>query len=147
MSKSEFGKGYVVCLWMFANHTAQLDKWHGHLKLRYGDEVHLWANGASDHLYGLHMRRPRKVPEEEYVRAKRLAVRWLDVGHGLNPPSATYDEAIEALKEATALVVLSCNREGKDYPTTAEEAIEIDKMLGIKRPDEGQWGCSENKAR
>lgn len=138
---SEFGRGYISCLFMFANHSARINLYaSGPMGMM------LWANGASDHLYELVI--PDGVPGSEWDRARLLADEWIDIGHGRglamqrNAPSV--QEAKEACVEATTLVILACTRLGLDYPSSSKAAVAADLRLGIADADDGDFGCPVN---
>ena len=142
MTKSEFGKGLVICLVKFAEHFerdigtplsrlfngifSDCDK-ESIKKIYDGDEknyissrIGLWANGASDHLYEI------EVPEGkdwDNIRkeVKKLQNKGLEMGHGFR-----YDK-IWTLDDFRELMMLTRNI-----------SLMIDKKLGLK-PDIGDW--------
>jgi hypothetical protein len=131
MKESEFGRGYATCLLMFTWHAPRLQ-----MKGRGIHNVMLWANASSDHLYELTV--GGRVSRRDGKIAKEMAAQALDCGHGYRYPGMEYTEA-DALRWigiATALLVNVGN------PQTIEEAMEIDRKLGL-RAEQGTWGCSE----
>lgn len=136
--QSEFGRGLLVCLLSFIDHKSQILEMffsvdHGQTPTAsfgyksweeyYG---HLWANGASDHLFEL------KIPKqlEGTPLGKEILAfkeKWLEIGHGYGEPSkgATKKEIYDALQQCKKM--------------TLEIAAEIDKALGIKDAEVGQW--------
>ena len=110
MVKSESGKGLVICLVKFAEHSEEL-------KIP-STNIYLWANAASDHLYDI------EVPEgKEWDKirgkVKELQCKGLEMGHrpGAKP----------SFKDALALKNLA-----------QDIALMIDRKLGLK-PQRGQW--------
>ena len=139
MSGSEFGRGYATCLRQFANHRARLD-YYAAMGAKYGlnDMVESWANGASDHLYDL-VRPRRGVSRADWLRAKALQARALDIGHGFRASSkSTVEECTALLDEAEALLASS------GHPVaTLVDAMALDGMFGLK-PQAGSWSCAED---
>ena len=131
MKESEFGRGYATCLLMFTWHAPRLKRKDPH----FGDEVMLWANASSDHLYELVV--GGKVPRRDGKIARDMAAHALNCGHGYGSPRPVYSEedALRWIGIAAALLVNIGN------PQTIEEAMEIDRKLGL-RPEQGIWGCS-----
>ena len=127
--ESEFGKGLIICLVKFAEHSAKLrndlelyEKMHKKSPELFDESyaVEMWANGATDHLYEI------EVPEGEdwsEIRNKveELKRVGLDMGHN------SFGEGKYTQKDAYKLQTL-----------TREIALLIDKKLGLK-PEEGQW--------
>ena len=111
---SEFGKGFVYNLILFASH---FDREKDHVLLK-KDAYMLWFNGASDHLYELEI--PEQFENTELGRlAKKLQHKALELGHGFT-------------KSATKKDFKECVRLTKDI------GLLIDKELGIK-PIKGDW--------
>lgn len=129
MKESEFGRGYATCLLMFTWHAPRF-KW----KLKsMSDEVMLWANASSDHLYELIV--GGRVPRRDGKVAREMAAQALDCGHGYGLRSYSEEDALRWIGIAAALLTNVGN------PQTIEEAMEIDRKLGL-RPEQGTWGCS-----
>jgi len=94
--KSEFGKGLVICLCKFVEHSSDLSRWINLYELMRKDHpnsfeekmaVESWANGASDHLYEIET--PRRWKKDRYSKkdhisfcVKFLKEHGLEVGHG-----------------------------------------------------------------
>lgn len=80
--KSEFGKGCVYCLLLFASHFGN-DQWN-EIMTRKSNEQYLtrkiraWANGASDHLFELEIPKGNEELEETLLE---LAEKGLRMGH------------------------------------------------------------------
>jgi len=83
--------------------------------------IELWANGASDHLYGIKL--PDKNPTKLNMEIFGLRSRALAMGHGFNDQSRKLCtmENFEGLIETTKTI-----------------ARMIDRRLGVKS-DPGQW--------
>ncbi len=148
---SEFGRGYAICLLMFTFHENRLTSYlESYAKLQKEEpslftEAHacqLWANGASDHLYGLV--RPRKrIPRSQWRWARKIADRALDIGHGFRPgPKATEVECRLLLVEAKKLLEDASRIVGVPPVNNFQNAMLLDEALGLK-PDRGTWGCEE----
>lgn len=128
--KSEFGKGLVICLVKFVEHTERLDeslRTYKEIKekdptIKYFGEDHaimMWANGASDHLYEI------TVPDGNdwnEIRAKvnELKDLGLNMGHGMNYELCTLENAEKCSVLAREIAML------------------IDIKLGLK-PEIGRW--------
>lgn len=153
MSQSEFGRGYATCLRMFANHRARLktnlDQYAtmlrsgtSHPTLFTPDKaVHMWANGATDHLYEMEL--PIKgVPDTELQVAGFVRERGLDIGHGFQDSSAsTPEEAVQLLNAADYLLGAL---QGRGYEVdTIPNCMKTDRRLGLK-PGKGKWNCPED---
>jgi hypothetical protein len=138
MRESEFGRGYATCLLMFTFHARRLRR--KDVSIYHFDPdpenrvVEMWANGATDHLYGLKV--GGRLPRKDGQVAKSMAHQALECGHGYNKTDWTFDQAESWLGTAMGLLANIGN------PQTIEEAVEIDRKLGL-RPDRGKWGCSE----
>lgn len=153
---SDFGSGYATCLREFTFHRARLDevvtRWRdmrtrpnvpGDL-LSDSDAVETWANGASDHLYELH--HPRcGVPRAEWLRAKRVRDRALDIGHGFRPSGKSNPDEARGLLDSAASLLMDLERRGYAVGTLAE-VMETDRRLGLL-PDAGKWSCAEDLRR
>lgn len=155
---SEFGAGVVVCLAKFAEHLAndqaveiwKADWWlknpqehariereaakfphgdcaahlraarslyadiHGSKEAALSHRIRMWMNGASDHFYDLDKERAPQPLRE-------LAELALRIGHGFTDEQWTM-ETVERIRE---LWKQSC--------------LAVDRMLGVEKPDWGQW--------
>ena len=114
---SEFGKGFIYNLILFACHFERTI-----IELKGKEDYGIWFNGASDHLYEL------EIPEQWKntkigKKAKELQDLALDIGHGNRMM-----EAGEKIEEDYSKVV----------ELTKEIGFLIDKKLGIK-PIKAQW--------
>ena len=138
MKETEFGRGYATCLFQFVMHEGRLDpsiRVYSHV----GDESHaveMWANGASDHFYEL-ITGPQVKKGQRQV-AKALASVVLECGHGFTRHNWTRGMALAWIATAKAMLIAVGN------PETLEEAMDIDRLLGL-RPDKGAYSCSLNK--
>jgi hypothetical protein len=139
-SDSEFGRGVVVCLAKFSEHLAneharaitsgitwqkmsperqrrwRAESGRGHIRrvesIGLSKMIEMWANGASDHFFGLSDQAPGPLQE--------LAAFTLLVGHGFQEEewtAGTWKRILELWKE-------SC--------------LAVDRQLGVE-PDWGQW--------
>ena len=148
MKTSEFGRGYAICLLMFTFHETTLDEiTSAYLNGLGGDEdraCELWANGSSDHLYDL-VRPRRGITNDEWARARAIADRAIDVGHGfrMRPrPYATREEMHRLCDEARSLIRAAAERAELTKATTFTEAWALDKHLGL-RPLRGRAATCE----
>ena len=145
--KSEFGRGLVICLLKFAEHFERnmldfndlmQEVWsetnqktckecYGSNKELYlSNQIEIWANGASDHLYEI------KVPEGkdwDKIRrlVKKLQAKGLEMGHGFGIQTWSSKNDCYTIKDFEKLKKL-----------TYEICLLIDKKLGLK-PDIGTW--------
>lgn len=127
--KSEFGKGLVICLVKFAEHAERLnddlkkykEMHERNPKLFFEqDAVHMWANGASDHLYEI------ECPDDwKDIKAKieKMQELGLSMGHGFQPENM----AKCTLENAKKLISM-----------TRDVALMVDEKIGLK-PDRGEW--------
>jgi len=92
---------------------------YGSLNKGFSSLIHMWANGASDHLYEITVpRRWQGTHLDEIVQ--QLQNKGLAMGHGFPSPECTYQDFVE-------------------LRALAEEAvIWIDQHIGLKR--EADWG-------
>jgi len=112
---SEFGKGFVYNLILFAKHFENRI-W----RIEGGEDYSLWFNGASDHLYELKI--PKQWENTEIgTKAKQLQDLALEIGHGSRMmESGCKAEFVEVIK------------------LTKEIGFLIDKELGIE-PVKGDY--------
>ena len=113
---SEFGKGFIYNLVLFAKHLdAALERMDNYKEAGMSKEhaLSLWINGASDHLYDIVV--PDNVPKDIAKQVNKLQELALSYGHGskmmVDMPMSVYTE-------------LSSR--------TCKLAIAIDKWLGVK---------------
>lgn len=125
--ESEFGKGFVYNLILFAHHFDNENA----RRIRYSVEkkdsieatnqaIIMWANGATDHLFGLEI-----PPDLVKTKLGKLAIsmreKGLEIGHGFNHRKTytldDYENLWKQVKEITFL---------------------IDEKLGLK-PIKGSW--------
>lgn len=152
--KSEFGRGYAVCLLMFAFHEPRIDEYvdlnalmrsKGEARLFSEDDAcESWANGSSDHLYDL-VRPKRGVTRAEWERAKALQARALDVGHGFRftpRADATAVEMHRLCADARVLIDLAASRLGTTG-RTFEDAWALDEALGLRPLRGNSATCTE----
>ena len=104
---SEFGKGFVYNLILFAKHfensivtseTMGISKWG------------CWFNGASDHLFEL------EIPEQFVktpigIKAKELQELSLDIGHGDRMMSMTAEKDFKYVVNLTKEIAMLIDRE------------------------------------
>jgi hypothetical protein len=108
---SEYGKGFVYSLILFAKHFENQ---------KYDKDYSLWFNGASDHLFELKI--PKQFKNTQIgKKAKELQELALSLGHG--------DRMMDKNCENDFFKVIEL---------TKEIGILIDKKLGIK-PIRGSW--------
>ncbi len=156
--KSEFGKGLVVCLVKFHQHFSpeylkEIYIYKGVFSSHYGEGkalswgIHLWANGASDHLYEIETPGGKEWGEVRQ-KVKELQDSGLEMGHGM----ASYTKNIiytlkdvERLRELTEEILMAVNNKLKldfhfeeSQESDIKMLIKIDKKLGLK-PDWGEW--------
>jgi hypothetical protein len=132
--KSEFGEGTVLCLMYWVKH------WENDSMTRVREAIHAqksgqkpksvidsvshtlqtWANGASDHLYGIKV--PSKARPELARAINTLRDKALKMGHGLGGNKWT-EADLDDLWELTKKVAL-----GLDI-----------QILGVADADEGSW--------
>ena len=131
--KSEFGKGFIICLIKFAEHIERSnfhnedDDYKKKMIEIYETEekymshkIEMWFNAASDHLYEIEV---PKGKDWNRIRTKvnELQKKSLNIGHGFNKDAKwTYNDYIEM----------------RDL--TREIALMIDRKLGIK-PQVGEF--------
>lgn len=85
VEKSEFGRGFTLCLLKFIEHEGQHRWWEDPTLSGISGEssnVQMWFNGSSDHFYDLIGPKVWK-PQPTFVKdAFKLRERALDMGHG-----------------------------------------------------------------
>ena len=141
-SKSDFGKGLVACLILFAQHIGKLEEmwwivadyeenkrlpeeWEMSLEIwktfdnLLSSRIVTWANGATDHLYEI------EVPKGKEWSAIRKKIKELQdvgiqMGHGFTGQIYTLEDVDKLIKLANGI------------------AIDIDKKIGLN-PDIGEW--------
>ena len=101
---SEFGKGFIYNLILFAKHfdRAGLEiECNKEVKLSEGRSLSLWINGVSDHLFELVI--PENLPILLKEKIKKLQDIALDYGHGdkmmKNMTMKVYEEMRNLLNE------------------------------------------------
>ena len=142
--KSEFGRGYAVCLRQFLFHKAELPRYlstYERLRTERPDPrfpdlwnetsaVEIWANGAADHL--IDIARPRRwVTRDEWTRAKALSDLVYGAGRQWGDRTYTAAEMRAALREAEALLHAYGHAAGMPVPLTFQEAWDLDVAAGI----------------
>jgi hypothetical protein len=114
---SEFGKGFVYHLILFAKHWMVMDE----IRKRYKEEGHpndfygLWFNGSSDHLYETEV--PKIFTGTKIEKMTReLQDLALEIGHGsrMMDNSATREDF------------------NKVFELTEEIALEVDKFFKVE---------------
>lgn len=143
--KSQFGRGYAVCLRQFLFHEPRLRaEVDSYARLRatrtdprypdMWDETHaveMWANGAADHL--IDIVRPRRwITRDEWARARALSDFIYNAGRqyrGNREYSA--EEMRGALTEAEALLHAFSHAAGRPVPLTFQEAWDFDIAAGL----------------
>lgn len=116
---TSYGRGYATCLLMFVFHKARLQLFGTDESM----DVVVWANGASDHFYDLVT--GGRVPAAQRTRARALVHEALLCGHGFTGQAWTMDQARGWIAEAEDLLALVGG------PATVEEAMDIDRRLGL----------------
>ncbi len=114
--QSEFGKGFVYNLILFAKHWMMFSETLKREDLHFGYD--LWFNGASDHFYDLEI--PQQFIDTEIGKlAQEIRDTALHLGHGFAEKATKkdYDEIFEKLEKLGML---------------------IDKQLGVE-PVKAQW--------
>ena len=80
---SEFGKGFVYCLVLFAKHfDSAFERMEEYKSMGMSETkaLSIWINGASDHLYDLII--PKSLPLSLKKKVEKLRGEALDCGHG-----------------------------------------------------------------
>ena len=130
-SQSEFGKGLCICLVKFAEHVGGFEaavKTYERMNKKSpgmfteSDAIHMWANGASDHLYDI------EVPEGKQWDEIRESVRELQ-DLGLLMGHSFTDEGKKASTQENFFRLSNLAR---------EIAIFIDKQIGLE-PEIGEY--------
>ena len=126
--ESEFGKGLVICLVKFAEHSMKLQsdielyrELHKMSPDLFDDShaVTIHFNGASDHLYEIEV--PKKWKNTEIgIKVKELQEKGLEIGHGFTCKNYTFEDAKYL------------------YNLCQDIALLIDKDLGLN-PEKGEW--------
>jgi hypothetical protein len=114
-SESEFGKGLVICLVKFAEHSWRLHsdmELHKQIGMSVSEAIEMHFNGASDHLYEIEVPEKWKGTEID-KKVKELQDMGLKIGHGFTHTKWTEKDA------------------EKLYQLCREIALLIDKELGI----------------
>lgn len=153
--KTEFGRGYATCLFLFLGHTRRLQSdlriYRSLVKDRgerwFSDEraVEMWANGAGDHLADLQAPK-RGITREDIQQSRQLRDRIFGVGRSyMGQPDMSPDEARQWIKVAQNLLLSAANRWGVRYPRSIGDAIEIDHSLGLTRADAGGYSTCFRK--
>ena len=130
VKKSEFGKGLVICLVKFAEHSMKLVhdmELYKEMEDRHQDGlfsisscIKTYRNVASDHLYEIQVPKGKEWNDIR-IKVKYLQEKGLKIGHGFTEPQEwTRDDAHEL------------------YQLGRDIAVMIDRMLGLK-PDIGPW--------
>lgn len=153
--KSQFGRGYAVCLKQFLWHEPRLGEYVRDYT-KWGDEhpdlfganrgVEMWVDGAVDHLHDL-IRPRRWVTRDEWQDAKHLqdvmyAAKWGDRWSEV-PLARTYDEQDMRIYLATAQRLLDAYAARAHLPTTTFENVwALDEAAGLK-PQRGDAATCE----
>jgi hypothetical protein len=108
---SEFGKGFIYNLVLFAKHWGNLRsdfiRPFEKIKSTEGRAISIWMNGASDHFFEL------KIPEKWRRRKIGKLAKWLketalDYGHGVRMMDEVskkeFDEIFSKLEELCILI-------------------------------------------
>lgn len=147
--KTEFGRGYATCLFLFLGHTRRLGRdvlIYRSLQSQAGREyftderaVEMWANGAADHLVEIQAPR-RGITREDVEQSRELRDRVWGAGRQyMREPAMSPAQARQWIKVAENLLYRAAKRWGVRYPHTIEEAVEIDRSLGLTRADAGGY--------
>lgn len=92
---SEFGKGLAYCLGLFLCHAERGGE--------VGEDVNLWFNAASDHLFEL---QTDAAPEKLRDRLEKFRENILHWGHGFSAPMPTQGDKKWTIQEAKDLLRL-----------------------------------------
>lgn len=147
--KSEYGSGYATCLLQFVNHGRQLNQMvelTRHTNSIAEDSViRIWANGASDHLYGLV--RPLDLADEDWHLASSLAAAAIDLGHGrglmwTDGRTWKMEDGWKMIQSAVILLV-KLKESGREV-TSLDTAMEVDQAMGLE-PDRGAYACTSEE--
>lgn len=149
--KTEFGRGYATCLYLFLGHNRRLARdlaTYADLHAKGGDAAYLftperavemWASGAADHLAEIQAPK-RGISREDIQRSKELRDRVWGAGRRyMGEPDMSPDEARRWMKAAQNLLYEAAKRWGVRYPRNVNEALEIDRSLGLTRADSGGY--------
>lgn len=125
-TKSEFGRGLVICLVKFAEHAMYIQTVIREYASVGGEKEHvgvnLWANGATDHLYDI------EVPEgKDWDEIRGLVKELQDVGLDMGHGGGLRGDTKYTKEQAVALI-----------EKTRKIALLIDIKIGIN-PDEGEF--------
>lgn len=117
---SEFGKGFVYCLVNFAKHFDSAFRRNIPTDImRESEQLSLWINGASDHLYELEY--PKDCPQEIKDKCDEMRSIALEYGHGnkmmIGMSKTVYKDLRNKLNEICLLVDkwLEVENEVADY--------------------------------
>lgn len=152
--RTEFGRGYATCLYLFLGHTRRLRRdelLYRDMAAKYSNDqnlwtpehaVEMWANGAADHLIDLVSPR-RKVKRSDIAAAKDLADRMYRAGRPWyrHDDLISPDEARRGIKEAQRLLKSAATAADRRYPRSVDEAVLIDADLGLKADPRGYRSC------
>lgn len=118
--QSEFGRGFVYNLILFAEHFGRANEWTPE-SMPESMAAGLFFNGASDHLYELEI--PEQFKKKKLGKlAKELQDFALSIGHGPRMMDNTVKR--DDIKKVIRM--------------TKDLGLLIDKELGIT-PEKGQW--------
>lgn len=121
MEKSEFGRGLVTCLVKFAEHKELLEQFlRDKILLPEAHQIHLWINGASDHLYEIEVPKGEEW-DEIRIKVGELQDKGLEMGHGMSHWNSCTKEEVRDL-----------------FYLLHEIIVMIDKKLGLE-PDIGNY--------
>lgn len=119
--RSEFGRGYAVCLRQVIWHkTALLDP--------YGTLI--FSAGASDHIHDL-VRPKRGISKADWQEAEALRADLLDLYWNVRPRETDTSRAEKDVRIAERLLDTFAERMGRETPMTYEEAWDLDVAAGL----------------
>lgn len=150
--KSQFGRGFAVCLVQFVNHAARLDEYDreyrelartsqitrrdGSEMWRPEDAAEMWANGAADHLIDL--LHPRGITRPDWALAQHIADRSYRIGRTYYPgDNGTPDECRTLLDHARTLL-------SKIGVSSWDQAFAWDTAHGLKPTPGDSASCKES---
>ena len=157
--KTQFGRGYATCLFLFLGHNRRLGrdlKIYSGIHAKGGEHAYLftperavemWANGAADHLAEIQAPK-RGITREDIELSRQLSARLWNAGRSyMGAPDLSPDEARRWIKTAENLLYRAAKRWGVRYPRNITEAVQIDHSLGLTRADPGGYTSCFRKMR
>lgn len=154
--RSQFGRGYAVCLIQFLFHEPRLrqevERYAQLSTTRFDPAypkmwtethaVEMWASGAADHL--IDIVRPRRwITRSQWARAQALSDLMYEAGRQYRADCEyTAAQMRAGLSEAEALLHAYSHAAGRPVPETFQEAWDLDTAAGLK-PSRGDGAACE----